>query len=485
MNPISIQQLLRVRSAEEADHVGELIPWSEREEATRQAVLVSGEPGKPFESNPISDSQWRFLAERAALLDERAKEIVGDVSLPFKTKWIGATLCFAAFAMGATSHSFGLSRSFDLVAIPILFILLWNAIIYVFLVYSYFQKSGTNAGFGLVAQLVERRISALVGDQPANKARKSYLKCVTAWLRSWATPTLVSWFHAGSACLVLGLLAAIYLRGLNIKYVAEWESTWLNAQGLSSILGFLLGPASWLSGIPLPDTLEDWSLLERVPGRGGANAGPWIHLYAITLIGWIVVPRLILSTASFLCARHSLTTPPKWDQEEPYLRRILGLARQDGDFSIAILPFDLKNPGIIREGIYRDAFERLVRETWGQGARPFWLECASYGKEEDVWENTWSDAKCDGALLLFDIHTTPEDEVHGALLDAVLKRFTGGRGGVLLVLESSQFDPRRCESRLALWQQLAWKRKVTMLPVDKGVTQDTALSPSSLICHPN
>jgi hypothetical protein len=486
MNPDTIQLLLLARAAEEADSRGEQIPFSEREEATRQALAVTGDLGKSTAGKNISDSQWRFLAERAGFLRHRAQGMAGDVSVPLESGRVGAGLCLAAFVFGFASHAAGLSRSFDLLALPLLLLLLWNAAIYAFWIYGLIRKSGTEGGdHGLIARLVVRKTCSLGGAQTENRARKEYVKSMATWLRSWGTPTIASWFHAGSACFVLGLLAAIYIRGIHKEYVAGWESTWLSARGVSAVVGGLLAPASWFSGIPLPDSLDGWSRLKRVPGSAGENAGPWIHLYAITLIGWIVLPRLVLSFAAGFRARRLRATPPKWEADEPYLRRILGLARQDGDFSIAILPFDIKNPGMIRDGAYRDAFERLVRETWGLGARPCWLECAVYGDEDGIWDGPWADAeKCEGAVLLFDIHATAEDEVHGALFDAVLKRFTGGNRGVLAVLETARFTPERVPSRLALWRELAWKRKVAIFPVDAAVARDTALSPSSLV-HPS
>lgn len=482
MNPVTIQQLLLTRAAEEADSGGEEIPFSEREGATRQALLVTGDPESSATGRKITDGQWRFLAERAGCLQDRAQAMAGNLPVPVETARIGAGLCLAAFAIGFASHVVGLTHSFDLLALPLILIFLWNAVVYAFWFFGLIRKSGADEGNGLVARLVGRTIHSPVGDQPDNMARRAYLKAVASWLQTWGKPTVASWFHAGSACLVLGLLAAVYIRGLNKEYVVGWESTWLGEKGVSTIVGGLLSPASWISGIPLPDSLEDWNRLKRVPGRAGENAGPWIHLYAITAIGWIVLPRMVLACASAVRARRLRATPPKWDLEEPYLRRIFGLARQDGDFKIAILPFDIKNPGMIRDGAYRDALERLVRETWGQGARPCWMECAGYGDEDDIWDGIWNDAvKCEGAVLLFDIHATPENEVHGALLDVVLKRFAGGHRGVLSVLESARFNPDRSKSRLDLWQELAWKRKVGLLPLDSAVARDPALPPSSLV----
>jgi hypothetical protein len=482
MNPDTIQKLLLTRAAEEADSRGEQIPFAEREAATRQALAVAGEPGPSATGNKIRENQWRFLAARAGVLHERAQALTGEISVPLQTGRIGAGLCLVALVAGFASHVAGLTHSFDLLALPLMLILLWNAVVYGICILGWIRKPGTDGGHGLIARLVGSKIHSLDGSQPQNKARAAYVKSVASWLRSWVTPAVASWFHAGSACFVLGLLAAIYLRGLNKEYVVGWESTWLGAREVGAVVGGLLAPASWISGIPVPDSPEDWERLKRVPGNAGENAGPWIHLYAITMIGWIVLPRLVLSWVASARARRLRISPPPWHAEEPYLRRILSLARQDGDFSIAILAFDIKNAGMMHDGAYRDALERLVRETWGQGARPCWLEGAAYGDEDGILSGAWADAvRCDGALLLVDIHATPEDEVHGALLDAVVKHFAASRRGVLTVLETSRFHPERTRSRLALWQELASKRNINLLPVDAAVAGDTAPSPESRV----
>lgn len=126
----------------------------------------------------------------------------------------------------------------------------------------------------------------MAGSCPANNPAEAYARAVAAWTRSWCASAVVSWFHAGSACFTLGLLGAIYFRGLFTGYLAGWESTWLDARGVSAFLEILLCllcPASRITGIPLPGSNEGWELLLRTPSREGVPAGPWIHLYAVTL----------------------------------------------------------------------------------------------------------------------------------------------------------------------------------------------------------
>ncbi len=99
----------------------------------------------------------------------------------------------------------------------------------------------------------------MAGSCPANNPAEAYARAVAAWTRSWCASAVVSWFHAGSACFTLGLLGAIYFRGLFTGYLAGWESTWLDARGVSAFLEILLCllcPASRITGIPLPGSNE-------------------------------------------------------------------------------------------------------------------------------------------------------------------------------------------------------------------------------------
>src|SRR5690606_10233413 len=81
--------------------------------------------------------------------------------------------------------------------------------------------------------------------------------------------------HLSAITFVAGALAGMYIRGLAFAYRAGWESTFLDASQVRAILGLVLGPASAITGIPLPDPTALEAM--RLPGPG-ADAAPWIHL---------------------------------------------------------------------------------------------------------------------------------------------------------------------------------------------------------------
>ena len=482
MKPESILQILLVRAAEEADPRGESVPWTEREQAARQAIALAGEPESAADSAPLDSRLWRFLSIRAGLLGDRALAEVGPVPAIWDLKWPGIGLCLAAFVIGWASHGAGLSRSFDLLAGPFLLVLIWNTVVYILLVAERFHQPGETSKRGIIATLADRLQGGMAGKHCANKSAEAYALAVAPWTRSWCAPAIVSWFHAGSACFTLGLLAALYFRGLFTGYLAGWESTWLDARGVGAFLEILLGPASRITGIPLPGSNEAWELLRRTASREGSPAGPWIHLYAVTLCGWIVLPRLILAFVSGIRSARKRTTPPPWTRKDPYLRRTLSLAKQGTNLGIAVLPFGFKNPATITAGPSHDAVERLVREAWGQNARACWMPCAAYGDEDAVWDGLWSRAAdCGGAVLVFDAYATPENEVHGVLLDSVWARFFTEPGGLLVALECAKFDARRLDARTCAWSELAHARRFSLLPLQDGAAADPSLAPPDFL----
>ena len=107
--------------------------------------------------------------------------------------------------------------------------------------------------------------------------------------------------HVAAAALALGLIAGLYLRGLVLDYRIGWESTFIDAPLVETALGMLLGPASALTGITIPEVAP----LRLAPGaQATASAAPWIHLLAVTLLLVVVLPRSLLSLLAYGRARH-------------------------------------------------------------------------------------------------------------------------------------------------------------------------------------
>jgi hypothetical protein len=129
--------------------------------------------------------------------------------------------------------------------------------------------------------------------------------------------------HTASAALALGLVAGLYTRGLVLDYRAGWQSTFLDSATVQAVLGWLLGPASALTGIAVPDVAP----LSVGPGADAtASAAPWIHLLAATLALAVVLPRTLLALwAGWRARRLSRHFPLQLDT--PYFEALHPLMR--------------------------------------------------------------------------------------------------------------------------------------------------------------
>src|SRR5690606_33379829 len=99
--------------------------------------------------------------------------------------------------------------------------------------------------------------------------------------------------HVSAIAFAIGALAGLYVRGLAFEYRTGWESTFLDAEAMRAVLGFVLAPASMITGIPLPECPRLAAM--RLPGTSGESAAPWIHLYAVTIALVVVIPRTLLA----------------------------------------------------------------------------------------------------------------------------------------------------------------------------------------------
>jgi hypothetical protein len=105
--------------------------------------------------------------------------------------------------------------------------------------------------------------------------------------------------HLSAVVVALGLIAGYYLRGFILRSAAGWEGGDLIGPGSArTLLTVLYGPASLLSGIPIPAADEIERLRLTAASGGGGDAAPWIHLIAWTAGLYIVLPRALAALSA-------------------------------------------------------------------------------------------------------------------------------------------------------------------------------------------
>ena len=186
--------------------------------------------------------------------------------------WLGWLVVLGAFLLGIATDAVGsASRTVNILAPPLLLLMLWNLAVYAFIAVNALFKS--------------RHFKLPKLDQ------------TEALALAHGTTTM----HWSAAALALGALLAMYWRGLVFDYQALWQSTFLSAQSAHQMIHVVLTPAAWLGGffggMPLPDLASFEQL--RTPaingGNVGENAGRWIHWYAITVFLVVLLPRSLLA----------------------------------------------------------------------------------------------------------------------------------------------------------------------------------------------
>ena len=188
-------------------------------------------------------------------------------ALKFPT-WVGWLVVVGAFLLGIGTDAVGsASHTVNILAPPLLLLMLWNVAVY-----------------------------ALIAANSLFKSRHfKFPKLDQTEAIALARGTTV--MHWAAAALALGALLAMYWRGLVFDYQALWQSTFLSASSVHTLVGTVLSPAAWLGsffgGVPFPDLASFEQL--RAPASQGENAGRWIHWYAINVFLVVLLPRCLLA----------------------------------------------------------------------------------------------------------------------------------------------------------------------------------------------
>lgn len=463
MEPEKIYQILLVRAVEEDDPRGERLPFLSREEAARRASEIHP-PSDPGPDAQLRSKDWKFIARRAEYLAPMASGIARVAPLPPSLGGAAVFGIVAAFLVGPASHTIGLSHSFHLFAGPFLFLLAWNILVVCLLIFRLFWPKPLGAKPSLPIRWLGWWQETRAGGRDGPLLSRHFL---ARWLETvWPSlkASLSAFFHAASIAFAFGLVASVYVRGLSSQYAAGWESTWLDARQVGIFLGTILHPASKITGIPLPTDTQAWEELRFSRAGTGVPAGNWIHLHAMTLGLFAILPRALFGLLAWFQGHRLGRKPPAWPPGDPYARRLLGGTRSGPGTIIDIVPYAFKSMAGFTTGRYKDSLARLCAEIWGRGVVVRWREPLAYGEDAPPRDG---EAGSDGTMLLFDIRATPEAEVHGEIINVLKNRSPGH--SLLCALETAGFPEERLPARLAAWNELGRARGVEFLPLDDAL----------------
>ena len=444
------------------------------ESAARRVLLVQAfETGREARQWSIDDRHWatrlareswagselpaQAIAQRAdhALqrLTPRHPAIAQALSLRlWNGRWTAMAVAIGLLA-GLLLDVFGGTQHINLLAPPIWAVVLWNLIVYLLLIGVALLPSAVRERFSPRAWLASR--IALLAD--ARGPMQSFAQTWGALVAPVTALRVAMVMHLAAAALAFGMIGSLYVRGLVLDFRAGWQSTFLQAPAAQSVLNKALAPASLITRITVPD-VKPLRVNSIEPPRG--LAAPWVHLYAATLLLWVLLPRLALAAWAGVSAsrrENALALPIG----EPYFQQLLRELKGKGEV-VWVLPHVGTPTPQAAQGLRQWLAAALGQDVHAQIAPP-----VAYGEELALPQSL---AEPTMVMLLVDLATTPEADSHGRLLTAVAAAWPDAFA--LVLADTTEFGarfsqvPERAKERRALWRGVAARRRAGFVAVD-------------------
>ncbi len=468
MNIEDTKKILIVQALEEVDDQELVISSDDKTRASRLA-------GSPLPEKLSDREEDSFFVKRAdrllQILSARIASIAswsqsGSTGHRFGVLSLGVVVLAAVF--GFLTNELGPEKRINILAFPLIGIIIWNLFVYVAELVLFFRPEGQLFTSGLIHSLATGLISRIGGgknnppqdpDPRDQITAGACLRFESHWLKFlipvWGA-RIKSLLHLTALVLAAAAIAGMYVKGLAHEYLAVWESTFFqDGASLRPFLNVVLGPAASLFGESLPPVAELNQVhlsTDNTPGLED-NAAKWIHWYAATIAIYVLVPRAILAVVWRFKAAHQAKNIPFRSVSPRYFDRLISIS-SGKSLPVTVLPY-AHEPG---EQIRR----KVLRETENLFSRPIalsWEKAIAFGEEEQLELGSPDEERA--ILLLFNFSATPERETHLELFHTLLKFQHTDRYHILLDAEAfdkrsaafSEADKRREERRQA-WEDL-------------------------------
>jgi hypothetical protein len=442
-------QAARVRAIEDTDAEDKVWDAELRRELTREGGQGAASSGT-------------FLARRADLLASRGQFASVRPKLAVSTvpSWIAIPGWIVIFVAGWGVAALGQESEINLLALPLIFILLWNAVVVLWSLWPGLHKAEPREGDWRETVLagLEGRKAATTAASPADApliarfrelVREPMLERMACRFRAW--------LHVGAALLALGSIVGMYAHGWSKEYHAVWESTLLDEAGASKFFRALFSPASVVTGQTIPlDEVPGMRRHADAPASRPGDALPWIHLYAATLGLFVLVPRMLLTLLELSRAR---AVPGKALQSagwQAYVQRLRSLVEGAGAPALVL------THGLAQDTAAQDRWRHWTYLHWRDVGQLAFESVPVGGEAEFV--NAWVPAT-PRVMVVFNMAATPEPEVQRALVESLADKLQAARDGatsLLLALDDADLRERwagfgdlaaRLAERSAAWSE--------------------------------
>ena len=428
-----------------------------------------------------STSYEAWLVTRSELatarLTQRLPVLAGALTSIGRAGWL-LLLPALAFLLGLATDAVGSAQRVNILAPPLLALILWNLVVYAILagatIRTTFIQKNRRPVSGPIRQMLDQitrhSVERLGNRFTKHDSHAAIMRFLGAWSRgseAIQTARLAKLLHQASLALTAGVLISLYIRGLAFEYRAGWDSTFLTPESLHTFLSWVLGPAAKLSGLALPSMTELAAL--RFSVGPGENAARWIHLYALTAAVLVLLPRAMLAVIAATRVRQ-LEDNFDLPLDEVYFRR-LRPSHTGKSTSVLVLPYSYHLTSDALTGL-----RTVLESSMGSGIELRVAKSIPMGGEDELAR--WLPQQADEAnsltmVPIFSLTATPERENQGALLETLHAVTKPGKLGLVLIDESG-FRQRfvgpegqtRLMQRRESWQRLLHDYDITPVFVD-------------------
>ena len=442
------QHAMLVRALEQARDNGGLWSAGDAQEATRETAELAGAGARM----PFGD----FVARRAERVLDRIGKRPGSPSFDFaKRRWpalAGWAIVALALVFGFLTDHLVSERRVNLVEYPLVGLILWN----VFFVVAVLVRGAASLmlrrkeSAGPLAEALGRlrllgTVAGAAGGAPpwVDRFRQEWISLAASLNRARIELVL----HAAALCFALGALAGLYVRGIFREYRAGWESTFLSPDSIHAIVSVVLAPGAYLLDLPIADVQHIAGL--RLPDSPGEIARDWIHLYAASIVVWIVVPRLLCALASGF-SRWALQRSFPLPMDDAYFTALRAVFR-GGSVGVVAVPFRYElTPQISKH------LSRLLQRIYGLAVNITIRPPALMGESPRDWQAALDGGEHVAVLVIFNLAATAEPEPHAQLMKRILGD-VGGRFPVVPIVDTASYadrDVERFRQRCNQWRNV-------------------------------
>jgi len=414
------RRLLFFRALGETDHEEVILPSSLCKKVRKKM--------EPFRKD--SDYIVRFCRslEKSASGPGNINFSAYYMALDIKPARLGL-LILISFLIGLGSNYLGSDLKVNILLNPLTILLGWNFAIYLLLILKgiIFRKNILLPGtkifqlINFVRKIIDKfNLLFVKRSKKAVLLRNARIYFIELWLQVanvLSTTRIFLILNAMAIGLTCGVVAGLYLRGLFQEYQFAWFSTF-DKSIVMNLGKVIFAPVLFLTQESMPKE------------NMGAE---WIHLFAVTAVFYILVPRfLILFHTRFKLKKLSKSIEP--DLTLPFFKK-WGLDSVDLDLYSYSYSLDEKNLFNLNETLKRvyGLSGKQVSENipWG-GDLP-----RSFNQERI-------------SVFCFTAAQTPENEVHGEFL----KRMLQHSNSCIVIVDYSKLTKQQHDSRFLLWKNL-------------------------------